>query len=111
MILSVIISFIITLITLGNKLQTQLDTVKLHLTQIMEYLESFTIKFHNFLKDDLKLSYPTDILVFMIMGIVLYYLISLFGRKQNFVYNQPDNPDYSGLLNTVTIIIIFINNV
>jgi len=58
------------------------------------------------LKDDLKLTYPTDVLVFMIMGIVLYYIFSLFGRKQNFIYNQPDNPDYSGLLNTVIIILI-----
>jgi hypothetical protein len=72
---------------------------------MMESFESYTIKFHSYIKDELKLSYPTDILIFISIGIVVYYILSLFDRKHIFVYNQPDQPDYSGLLNTVIIII------
>ena len=92
--------------TLGNKIITQIKTINLNFELLVESFQSYTVKLHLFFKDDLNLSYPIDILVFITIGFLISYIKLSLTSKNKFVYNHPDQPDYSGLITTVSNYII-----
>jgi hypothetical protein len=46
-----------------------------------EFIENYIIKFHNYIKQDLALEYPLDLLTFILIGITIYYILSKFTKK------------------------------
>jgi hypothetical protein len=48
---------------------------------IFELMEHYIIRFHNYIKQDLALNYPNDLIIFILLGVILYYLLSKFTSK------------------------------
>lgn len=86
---------------LKEKAQLYLEIAKVYTFMIFEYLELFTMNFHNFLLQYLQVEYPCDLLIFIGLGFTLKWVRSLFTFPQKFVYNLPDQPDLTIILNNV----------
>jgi hypothetical protein len=66
------------------------DKTKNKIFYCFEFLEYYIIKLHNYIKQDLHVEYPLDLLCFVLIGIVLYYILSNFKSKVicKFTYRQ-----------------------
>ncbi len=78
-----------------------MNTGKTTIFKIFESIEIYAIKFHHFLQNEMQIEYPLDLIVFMGVGILLSWFLSLFNFKRKFIYNHQDQPDLSILINNV----------
>jgi hypothetical protein len=78
-----------------------LDILQVYIFGMFEKMEVYTIKLHNFIKDDMSVSYPLDIVFFISLGIIIYWLKSKISFGSGYVYNTPDYPDTSYLMKNV----------
>jgi hypothetical protein len=85
-----------------EKLIIYLKTGRNYIFLLFESIEFYTVKLHIFFKEDLKVPYPWDLICFFFIGILLYNFFKLFNFKRNYVYNHPDQPDISALINNVS---------
>lgn len=86
---------------LKSKLKGYLDDYKRYVFPFFESCENSIIKIHQYVSNEFNLEYPYDLLLFIVLGFLFYHLTSCFKSKEKFVYNFPDNPDISTLINNV----------
>ena len=89
-----------------SKIKGYLDNYKRYAFLFFETCENWIIKLHQYVNHEFNLEYPLDILLFAVLGFLFYHLASSFKSKDKFVYNFPDNPDVSTLINNVNIFFI-----
>jgi hypothetical protein len=84
-----------------NKILDVLISTKENIFNIFIGTENYLIKFHQFLLNDMNVEYPFDLVIFTIIGMLIFYVSSIFNMKREYVYNQPDQPDLNTLINNV----------
>jgi hypothetical protein len=69
----------------------------------LEIPENYVIKTHRFFKDELKIQYPLDLLIFIFFGMTLNWMINKISNlwKREYIYNAFDELDYSTLISNV----------
>jgi hypothetical protein len=57
------------------------DKTKDKIFYCFEFIEYYIIKSHNYIKQDLSIAYPLDLLCFVFIGIIIYYITSRVNKK------------------------------
>lgn len=93
-----------------NKILDAVILLKEYIFKFFIGSENYLIKFHQYLLKDMNVEYPFDLVIFTLVGMLIFYVFSKFNLKKEFVYNQPDQPDLNTLINNVRDNFIFYQN-
>ena len=65
-----------------------------------EIFESYLIHLHNYIKINLEIQFPLDLMVFIAFGFIFYHFVS-YCKKDTYIYNSHGNNDISATTNNV----------